>query len=100
MTELDAGRRLRFREGVRLAADSNKLGSRVYEIPEQIATKEKAVAVVKDALGEAHPEYANHLEQLGWLYRSRSAQEKEGPFYPKAAAAFRQVLRIREQAFG
>ena len=35
---------VRLREGIRLAADSNKLGGRVYEISEQIATKEKAVA--------------------------------------------------------
>ena len=89
LSELSGDRLRKYREGLRLLNEINQAGRHSYDVPEQIERKEKAVAVLTDALGEDHPESAQYLDQLGWLFRdlSRTSEARRTARRPRISSA-------------
>jgi CHAT domain-containing protein/tetratricopeptide (TPR) repeat protein len=60
---------------------------------EAIPMGQKALAIIKEVLGERHPDYAGTLNGLATLYLSQGEYAKAEPLYLRA-------LEIRKQALG
>jgi CHAT domain-containing protein/tetratricopeptide (TPR) repeat protein len=100
LSELSGDRLRKYREGLRLLDEINQAGRHSYDVPEQIERKTKAIDALTEALGQEHPESAQYLDQLGWLYRDLASNDRGETYRKQAEELFRQALELRRTGLG
>ncbi|HUE15523.1 MAG TPA: tetratricopeptide repeat protein [Planctomycetaceae bacterium] len=91
LSQLDVAQR---RELARVTACNQEIGRRYQkgQIGNAIQLAETVLAIRKQALGEADPQYAESLNNLAFLYQSRGDDAKAEPLYLQALAIRKKVL--------
>jgi hypothetical protein len=90
----------------RRLAEAAQLKDRVGQLYQQGKTHEalplaqKARELIKDVLGDRHPDYATSLNNLALLYRARGEYAKAEPLFRQALVALRQRPEGPPMEFG
>ena len=101
LSELDAAKRARFREVLRLHDRASTLGKKSYRVGEAIAVLKQAAQMTKEIVGADHPEYASALDRLANYEKIPfSLRREDDPSWRRVNDLYSQAREIRARTLG